>query len=85
MLSTVWTYLVYIAKTFDKYLQSLQGHFLGFHFLIFLTNEFNDLSSFKSFGNTVQIFGPRCSKESVPYLTVLTLRDINLFSEGYLM
>ena len=30
-----------------------------------------------------QIFGPRCAKVSVPYLTVLTLRVLNLFSDGY--
>ena len=41
------------------FLQSLQGHLLGFHDLILFLNLFNELQLFMLFGTISQIFGPK--------------------------
>ena len=48
------------------FLQSLQGHSLGFHDLILFLNLFNELQFFILFGTTSQIFGPKSITDWIP-------------------
>ena len=58
-------------------LHILHGHGVGFHAFIFILNNYNDLTSFNSFGIMDQILGPRNERVSVPQVTVLTLHVLN--------
>ena len=53
-------------------LHNLHGHLSGFHSLILLLNNFTEFVSFKAFGISAHISGPKCTNVSVPYLTVRT-------------
>ena len=64
-------------------LHNLHGHLTGFHSFILLLNNFSEQDSFISFGIIAHIFGPKCAKVSVPYLTVRTFRVIKGLSEQY--
>ena len=64
-------------------LHNFHGHLSGFHSLILLLNNFTEFISFKTFGIIAHIFGPECTRASVPYLTVRTFLVVNGFFEKY--
>ena len=64
-------------------LHSLQGHLDGFHSRMALLNLWMDGNFFNFKGIIDQILGPRWDSDSVPHVTVRTLKVLKIFSHGY--